>query len=199
MTIQLFGYVFITRNSHSLVIAIPQNEVQLFLPKRNVIAIHLPYVITIKYKISKIPYQNICFYLYLASFSLLLFIFLIKFSLSPLSLSCSSSFSPGSLSLSLSLSLSCSSSSSSGSLSLLFLSQTIKVIFFQLTVEILSISYFSLWLWRFSLSPLSLSVRLVGIFNLCSTNFFFSPRFSICTILVFFSFFFLYILYNHCC
>ena len=40
--------------------------------------------------------------------------------------------------------------------------------------------------------PLSLLFRLASVFNLYSTDFFF-PRFSICTVLFFFS------LYNHCC
>jgi hypothetical protein len=176
-------------------LAEPQLEVSAFI-----------YILIIKYKIPKRPYQNIRFYLYLATFSLLLFIFLTWFSLSPLSLSCSSSSSPGSLSLS---SFSFRPSRSS----------------------------FSSWPWRYSLSHLSLygcggplsllflSVRLAGVFNLYNTDFFFffSPRFSICTVFFFFSYitiivnlysisfciywffsrystgYFFFIIYNHCC
>ena len=76
------------------------------------------------------------------------------------------------------------------SLSLLFLSQAVEVIFLQLAMEIFSVSSFSLWLWR---SSLSLLFFLVCVFNLYSTDIFF-PRFSICIVLGFFFF-----LYNHYC
>jgi hypothetical protein len=140
----------------------------------SVIAIPLPYVITIKYKISKIPDQNMRFYLYLASFSLLLFIFLIRFFLSPLSLSCSSSSSPGSLSLLflslalhlphkvLSLSLSpLSLLGRQGHLPLVGCEDTLCLIFLSIAVEVLSLSFFFL------------SICLAGVFKLYSTDFFF--------------------------
>ena len=71
-----------------------------------------------------------------------------------------------------------------------------------LSHQVLSLSSFSLrplksssssWLWRYSLShlslygrggPLSLLFRLASVFNLYSTDFLF-PRFSICTVLFF--------------
>ncbi len=144
----MFGYAFITRNNHSFVIVISLNEKWLFLQKISIIVIFLSYVIAIKYKISRRPDQNIRLYLYLAFFSLLLFIF------------------------------------PSCSLSLLLFIFLIKLSFSPLLSLalhlVLSLSSFSLWPWRSSssswpcrssLSPLSLFVRLVSVFNLYSTDF----------------------------
>ena len=144
-------------NNYSYVIAITLHDL-LQRIKRALIVIPLLHVITMKYKIPKIPYQNICFYLYLTSFSLLLIIFLIRFSL--------------------------------------FLTR------FSLSLSTFSLrplrSSSSSWLWKHSLSHLSLygcggplSVRLASVFNLYSIDFFF-PRFSICTVLVFSLFFFFF-------
>ena len=142
------------RNNHSFVIVISLNKEWLFLPKRNIIVISLSYVIIIKYKTPRRPDQNIRLYLYLAFFSLLLFIF-------P---SCS-------------LSLSCFSSSLSSYLSLLF--SLLLFIWFYLFLLSLSGHGGHLPLVG-RVGPLSLFVRLAGVFNLYSTDFF-SP------------------LYNHCC
>ena len=139
----------------------------------SVIVIPLPYVITIKYKISKRLDQNICFYLYLAYFFLLLFIFLIRFSLSPLSLSYSSSSllgSPSLLFLSLTLHLSNQILSLSplsllgcrGHLPLVGHEDTLCRIFLSMAVEVLSLSSF-VWL----------------VFLICTVLIFFFSRFSI--------------------
>ena len=117
----------------------------------SVIAIPLPYVITIKYKISKRPDQNIRFYLYLSSFSLLFFIFLTGFSLSPLSLLLFIFLIRFSLSLS-SFSLRPSRSSSSS------------------WPWRYSLSHLSLYGRG---GPLSFLFWLAGVFNLYSTDFFF--------------------------
>ena len=152
----------------------------------SVIAIPLPYVITIKYKIPKRPDQNIRLYLYLASFSLLLFIFLIMFSLSLLFLSLVLHLPHRVLSFSLSLLFSLllfirfylsplSLFGHGGPLSLLFLSLFVWLVFLICTV--LLFFFFSYIIIVVNLYNTGFCVY--WFFNLYNTGFFF-------------------FLYNHC-
>ena len=150
----MFGYVLITSNSYSLkwkIIILPKTEYNSY-----------SFILRNNYKIKNTQKTQLKHML---------------LPLSHLSLSCSSSSSSGSLSP---ISLSYSSSFSSGSLSPLSFSScwdhlplvgrgdTLYLIFLSIVVEVRS------------LSPISLSIHLAGVFNLYSTDFFF-------------------FLYNHCC
>ena len=116
----------------------------------SVIAIPLPYIIIINYKIPKRPDQNIRFYFYLAFFSLLLFIFLTMFSLLVfISLSGSLSLSPLSL------------LSRRGHLPLVGHGDILCLIFLSMAMEVLS------------LSPLSLSICQVDVL-ICTVLIFFN-------------------------